>query len=341
MIHGNIELHNTAEISEGPNGGVLTQRVPESLRPHLNPGAQTRVLAPACAEIRFVTDDGKARVTLSGVDGEVQITPFFGLYRNGGCFTVGTEPTTFEIEMPEKFTQLLPTLEGVGHPFSPRVCRLMMRGAQVCVHDVEGEGLRPPTADEVPWLRYLAYGTSITHGGAASWPHLTYAAQTARRIGADLINLGLGGSCHAETEMADYIAARDDWQIATLALSVNMVGGFEPEEFERRVNYMVNTVAGADHSRPVACITIYPYYNDFLDRPSADADKVCIFREILRQAVYACEHPNVSLLEGPEMLVDIGGHTTDILHPADDGMIQMGENIARRLQPLVNGIERG
>jgi len=57
--------------------------------------------------------------------------------------------------------------------------------------------------------------------------------------------------------------------------------------------------------------------------------------------VYACEHPNVSLLEGPEMLVDIGGHTTDILHPADDGMIEMGENIARRLQPLVNGIKRG
>jgi len=340
MIHEKVELHNVAEISEGPDGGVLMQRVPEKLRPHLNQGAQGRVLMPACAEIRFVTDDGKATVTLSGNGGPVNISPFFGVFRNGGCFSVGPEPTTFEIEMPAVFSELLPEVEKLGHPFSPRVCRLMMRGAQVCLHSVEGAGLRPPKADEVPWLRYLSYGTSITHGGNASWPHLTYVAQVARRIGADLINLGLGGSCHCEPEMADYIAGREDWQIATLALSVNMVGGFTEEEFETRVRYMVNKVAGADTDRPVACITLFPYSNDLREREVEGARKSVAFREILRAAVRDCPHPNAMLLEGPEMLTDMGGLTTDLIHPADDGMIEMGLNFARRLQPLVNGIRR-
>ncbi|MCD6360417.1 MAG: hypothetical protein J7M38_06070 [Armatimonadetes bacterium] len=340
MIYENVELHNVAEITEGPDGGVLMQRVPESLRPHLNEAAQARILLPACGEIRFVTDDGRAKVTLSGVEGQVQISQFFGVFRNAGCFTVGPEPTTFEIEMPPVFTEMLPEVEKLDQPFSPHVCRLMMRGAQVCLHSVEGEGLRPPEADELPWLRYLAYGTSITHGGNASWPHLTYVAQTARRIGADLINLGLGGSCFAEPEMADYIAGRDDWHIATLALSVNMVGRFTVEEFDERVRYMINTVAGADTNRPVACITLYPYSNDLRDRSVEGAAKSIAFREVLRAAVRDCPHPNVHLLEGPEMLTDFGGLTTDLIHPADDGMIQMGLNIARRLQPLVNGIRR-
>ncbi len=325
MLHDNVELQGIEELTEGTNGGVCLQRVPESLRPLLNDNAKGRVLAPACAEIRFVTDDNKARMTLSGVDGEVQ----------------GTEPTTFEIEMPEGFASRLPALEKLGSPFAPRVCRLMMRGAQVCLHGVEGDGLRPPTREEVPWLRYLAYGTSITHGGNASWPHLTYVSQAARRIGADLINLGLGGACHCEPEMADYIAGRTDWRIATLALSVNMVGGFTREKFSERVEYLVNALAGADHSRPVACITLYPYYNDLEPRGTEVADKPAAFREILREIVAASPHPNVHLLEGPEMLADMGGLTTDLIHPADDGMIQMGENIARRLQPLINSIPRG
>lgn len=341
MLHENVELQGIDELTEGASGGVCLQRVPESLRPHLNEGAKTRVLMPACAEIRFVTDDNKASVTLSGVDGEVQISPFFGMYRNASCFTVGTEPTTFEIEMPEGFASRLPALDKIGHPFAPRVCRLMMRGAQACLHGVEGNGLRPPERSEVPWLRYMAYGTSITHGGNASWPHLTYVSQTARRIGADLINLGLGGACHCEPEIGDYIAARTDWHIATLALSVNMVGGFTCEQFAERVEYLVNTVAGADHSRPVACITLYPFFNDLEPRDSEVAIKAVSFRDILREIVAASPHPNVHLLEGPEMLTDMGGHTTDLIHPADDGMIQMGENIARRLQPLLNSIPRG
>jgi lysophospholipase L1-like esterase len=219
-------------------------------------------------------------------------------------------------------------------PFSPRVVRLVMRGSQVRFHGVAGTGVRSPEAGECPALRYLTYGTSITHGANATRPYLSYAAQAARRLGADLLNFGVGGSCHCEPELADYFASRSDWQIASLALSVNMMG-FTPEEFERRVRYMVHTVAGSDPSRPVACITLYPYFGDLFDAIGEGDGKPALFREILRQAVQDCPGGNAHLVEGPDILRDLGGLTPDLVHPADNGMIEMGANLAAALAPLV------
>ena len=55
-------------------------------------------------------------------------------------------------------------------------------------------------------------------------------------------------SSFKEHELADYIASRSDWHIATLALSVNMQG-FELETFRERVSYMVNKVAAEKGAR--------------------------------------------------------------------------------------------
>jgi len=224
-------------------------------------------------------------------------------------------------------------------PFHPRVTRLVMGlGGPVHLCGIEGGEIRPPRPEELPSLRYLAYGTSITHGASASGLHLCYAAQTARRLGADLINLGVGGACHAEGELADYIAGRGDWHVATLALSVNMVAGFAPDAFYERVSYMVNAVCGADPNRPVGCITLFPHFRDCAngEDPAGPWPEISEqYREKLREAVAACPHPNAHLIEGPEILTDIEGLKPDLVHPGDIGMIQMGENLAVRLLPLL------
>ena len=37
----------------------------------------------------------------------------------------------------------------------------------------------------------------------------------------------------------------------------------------------------------------------------------------------------------PDILTDFGGLTPDLLHPADNGMIRMGENLARKLKEII------
>ena len=337
MIYENVELHNVAEVRPADGGGVRLQRMPEDVRLKLNPGAQMRTLQPDNAEIRFLSDGPVTRVTLSS-EGETDVTLFYGTFDGRERYVITPEPRTIELRPHDRLQQLdAPYWRSL--PFSPRVYRLVMGGRlrdPLILHGVDGEDVRPPEPDDLPSLRYLAYGTSITHGFDAEGPHLTYAAQTAWHLGADLINLGLGGSAHCEPDLADYIAGRGDWDIASLALSVNMQG-FAMDEFYRRVSYMVNTVSGQNPDKPVACITLYPYARDFgiHDAGAKYGGTPEAYRQALRDAVAACPGKNVHLIEGPDILTDIAGLTADLVHPSDNAMILMGRNLAAKLKGLL------
>lgn len=338
MIHDSIEFHNVAELREA-TAGLRLQRVPEDVRLTLNEKAQVRMLSPAGVEIRFVSSGDEVAVTLSCPEGSAEVIPFWGGFQVRECFAIGEEPRTLKLGYPPLLRTLDREAAQLG-PFAPQVCRLLCRGDGLHYHSVEGEGLRPPNAAELPQQRYLAYGTSITHGGAASHMHLTYVEQASRRIGADLINLGVGGSAYCEKSLADYMAGREDWDFATLCLSVNMIGGgFSVEEFRDRVTYMVEAMAGADEQRPVVCITILPYRGDCCrDQQDRHGEGVAAaFRDVLREAVASSAHPNLYLVEGADLLRDFDGLTVDLVHPGDHGMIQIGENLAGALAGIVKG----
>jgi lysophospholipase L1-like esterase len=337
LIHEGIQFHNVGELRDVPGEiGLRLQRVPEAVRSELNEAARMRMLQPDTCEIRFVSD-GPCRVTLSS-QGETRLSVFHGLFDGRQRAIIGREAQTVEIGFPERLMDLGPTYTW-DMAFSPRVCRLIFGGPErepVFFHRIQGDNIRAPEPVDLPDLRYLAYGTSITHGFDAEGPHLSYVSQTARHLGADLINLGVGGSAYCEHQLSDYIGARDDWDIASLALSVNMQG-FPLDEFYERVSYMVNTVSGGDPNRPVACITLYPHFRDFGIDP-ADMDYGGTseqYRQALRDAVSACPNANVHLIEGTEILTDIAGLTADLIHPGDNGMIEMGRNLARKLQELL------
>ena len=224
-------------------------------------------------------------------------------------------------------------------PFHPRVVRVVLFRGVFRLHDIAGD-VRPPTAAELPDLTMLSYGTSITHGSAASAFHLTYVAQTAWRLGVDLVNLGVGGACLCEPAFGEYIGGRRDWDVATLALSVNMVNrGFPVEQFTERVSYLVQQVAAGDPSRPVFCITIYPYHGDWSRRtvevPAAPEAYRLALERIVQDLRAGGTVPRLELIPGPALLTDIGGLTIDLIHPGDHAMIEMGERLAARLRPAV------
>lgn len=327
-----VDLHNVTEITETDEDTVSLARLPEAVRETLNEKARENYRRPSGVEIRFVPA-GDASVTLSCPDGEATVTPFWGPFQTARHTTIGPEPTTVEVSFPDRLADL--TDDAVDHTyFDPRVCRLVLRGRPIRLHDVEGD-TRPPAADETPDRRYLAYGTSITQGAVASDYPSSYVAETARRVGADHLNLGTGGSAFCEPEMADYIAARDDWDVATLAISVNMLSvGFTAAEFRERAHYMIETVAGENPDKPVAPITLFPCHADVCRRVDGREEWEATpeeYRDALRDVVEETPHDNVYLLEGPELLTDVAGLDPDLLHPSDRGMGRIAEHLAPEL----------
>jgi len=337
VIHEHVELHNVAEV-QPIDSGVRLQRVPEAVRRELNETARMRVRQADNCEVRFVAD-GDVELTLSSVD-QTHATVFHGPFDSRQRYVLGPDPTTIRVAMPERLGQLAPEFV-TDQPFSPAVCRVVFGGRRrdaVMLHDIRGRGVRPPLAEELPMPRYLAYGTSITQGFDCDGPQLSYVGQTAWHLGADLINLGVGGACHCEPAFAEHIAGRTDWHIATLELSVNM-RGFTLDEFHRRVEYMIHAIAGSDPARPVVCITLFPFFADF-GLEAANANPVGSaeqYRQALRDVVADSPHANVHLIEGPELLKNIGGLTADLIHPSDHAMIEIGCNLADRLKAIASG----
>ena len=75
---------------------------------------------------------------------------------------------------------MIPDDLAAAMPFHPRVVRVVLFRGTFHLHGVDGD-VRPPAAAELPDLTLLSYGTSITHGSAATAFHLTYVAQAAWR----------------------------------------------------------------------------------------------------------------------------------------------------------------
>lgn len=340
MQFENAQFHNIAELAEVPGRkGLRLQRVPEEVRLNLEEPARNKTLNPTCAEIRFVLVGESARVVLSSSEGEAQVRLFYGPFDSKQSFTIGTEPTELEVRLDEAWKdrfESLPEWMAEESLFHPRVCRLLLFKGIVWYHGIQGD-VRPPRPGELPDRTMLSYGTSITHGAAATQSYLTYVGQTAWRLGCDLINFGVGGACLCEPTFADYMADLDAWDFAVLALSVNMIGkGFTAEEFRNRVLYLVGRIAKTDATRPVACISIYPYFGDWGQiQPSAKSTPA-EFREILQEVVEELDLPNLHFIPGRDILDDVTGLTVDMIHPSDLGFIRMGENLAGKLRPIVN-----
>lgn len=336
MSFEDVSLHGVGDAVE-TDDGLRLERVPASVTADFNERSQEEYQRPDGAEIRFL-GDGPIEVTLSCPEGSAEVTPFWGPFqvRPDEHVTLDDEPTTIELSLPERVAAV--DRERLDERyFDPTVGRLVLFGNPTVLHDVTGD-VRPPTDDELPDETLLTYGTSITQGACASRYPMTYGHQAARLLGMDHVNLGSGGSAFCENALADYIADRDDWDAAVLAVSVNMIAAdFDAREFRERVDYLVDRVAGAHSEKPVAAVTLYPLFADLCpdlddgdEWPATPAE----YREELREAVATADRDNLHLIEGPDLLQDPGGLSTDLLHPMDHGMTEIARRLAERLDDL-------
>jgi lysophospholipase L1-like esterase len=339
MIYQNVELHNVDEAVRIPGReGVLLQRIPEEVRAQLREATQQQYVNAACCEIRFVSDWKPVKLKLACYSGEAKAHLYFGDF-SAGTYTITEQPSTLVLSLPSPAFVAREDFNGSGYAFAPQVWRLLFQGGQIHFIDIEGEDIRPPKREELPKLRYLAYGTSITQGVGASHPALTYVKQTGWRLRADVLNLGASGNAYCEQALADYMANRHDWDIASLCISVNMLNqGVSAKEFESKADYLVNTMAKQQPDKPIVCIGILPSFHDLGYKwpernPVSTADE---YRSILKSIADNPALPNVHYVDGRQLMSSLYGHSHDLLHPGDHGMIEIGEHLADFMKNLIN-----
>lgn len=327
MRYQDVELHNVWKIVEDDGEpGFKTLRIPKPVWENVNKNAQNNAWHSAGCEIRgMLKDDGEAKVILQ-VLGDNSTPPVVGVYH--GCFcaqtiAIGEDPTEVLIKPPANADLLDRITKERDLPFDWRLVRVQLPNIHaVRILSIEGN-LSYPKPGSTPAKTLLSYGSSITHGACAIAPTGTYPAQCARRLGYDHINLGFGGAAHMEKVMAEHIASRADWNVGTFEMGIN-VRTWPLEKFRATVKIFVETIVSARPDTHLFFIDLYTNNCDFMDTPTAGVG----FREAVQDIVGKYDDTYVHHVDGRSILTDPTGLRTDLVHPADDGMIEMGANLA-------------
>jgi lysophospholipase L1-like esterase len=334
MIYRDMELYNVVE-TEDTGDGIRMSRIPELLRNQLNEGAQRRAYNLCGCELRFNLISDSARFVFRKEGGD-SVSPYgmaevyYGSFQGPYMVSpqmIGKSRSEVIVHRPSpaKLAELTAIAQANGLPFDPNLIRIILPyDWEIQLLEADGE-FQPPRPEQSPGMRYLAYGSSITHGGDAMRPSGSYAMRTAQSLKADLISMGFAGSAHMEPAMADYITSRE-WDFATLEMGINVIGQWSAEQFQERIDYFIPAIARSNPDKWVFCIDLFRFDMDFKEDPKAE-----VFRSIIKRKVEELNLPKLVYVCGTELLVSADGLSADLIHPSAHGQ----EEIARRLSALI------
>lgn len=321
-------LFNVGEAYELPSkpGSAQLLRYPSSLAPVFTLGmAKHSSRWSTGCEVRFVPEGEDFELHLSCSEAS-RVSLFQGHF---WCSSLDMDPGRSYV-IKGKLNQSLIDLPDDALPangFSQKVIRLLVERGPVHFHGLDnfGAGSRAPTAEETPKYRWLAWGSSITHAANG------YAWQAAQRLGVDVYNKGLSGSCGAEPEVAEWLVNHNEWDFATCEWGVNMRRKYSIEAFEKNVRASLDIYLAAQ--KPVFLITTFRNEVDVNMAPAGFAERQTGFNDILRSlCAKKCEaNPQLHLIEGCDILKSQTWLTADLLHPSQEGHNQMGVELANVL----------
>ena len=341
IVKDDLEFH-AAELRKMPGvEGWLPARIPAHVAEQMDERGRLLAMDTATTEIRFVTDAKNIRLTLSAVKPEfgferLEVRIFFGDFEFQSFWLEPGRVTTLTFSPPAVLGKLKEEYlrRGPGIGFSPNVCRILsQRGGLIyCGIETFGHAVRPPEKSEKPAKTCLFYGSSITNSTLDGFPSVA-----CRRLGADLVNLGLSGACHLEPVFADWLAGLKGWDLAVFELGINVLGWMEPEEFRSRVDHLLGVFTSRHPEKPLVLITVFlsPWRKGVAVEPSEkdpDGDFCGILRELYER--YR-NRGDLHLIEGGDILDSPDLLSADFLHPKIFGHAVMGLNLAEKLKSLL------
>lgn len=338
MIYQNVELHNVAELLHNEDGSVSWLRVPQGVYDGLE-SELGRAMAGISTgvEMRFVLKGDQAVIRMATRSGDGVFHVFRGGIQGSSRDhemqkLVGRDAGEFVIENSPYQEKLKIMTEKLGLGFDSEVIRIIFDRGRYKIFDIVGD-VEPPKPEQCPQKTLLCYGSSITHGSNSldmshAWPSVL-----AHNLRMDVRNLGMAGSCEMEPEIIEYIAAEGEagrWDAAILELGINVLT-WEDEKILERVSHTISQIAGRNPQKPV--VVISPFYycgDDFESHGHGDR-----WRRLVRQVVAQLQLPNVTYINGRDVLTDMSYISADLVHPNILGVQRIADYLTAQLQTLL------
>lgn len=339
MIYENMEFHNVAELAQVPGfAGLQLQRFPAAVRNAEDTNELARMVMQGAAgcEVRFVTPSKRFRFSVTNLDSPGQVLVFrgdflvhrFELKPGETLAPIVTDPNLRQYKRDEFFGKCR---------FAPEVWRIWFGRSAMIFNGVDtfGSPIRPPEAEEKPSKRWLAYGSSYTMGAKSEFEYNNYVNIACRLAGMDGYNLGMGGSCHMDPKVVDFIVQRDDWDLATFRLGGNMIGTYSPADYKARLENLLDKVLARHGDKFIVLIGLSKERACEQKEMAIWQEHTMAYSEV-DQEVF-CErkdqYPKLRYFNDLEETSEFPPfRNSDLLHPDDLGFFVMGWHLAGRFK---------
>jgi len=188
-------------------------------------------------------------------------------------------------------------------------------------------------------LRWITYGSSITHCGEAASPSQTWPAIVAQAYDLYHFNLGYGGQCHLDPGIARMI--RDlPADFISVCAGINIQGNcsLNQRTFPSALIGFVEIVREKHPLTPLVLISpIYSFLRE--TTPNAVGWNLCDYRKSVKESVErlrAHGDQMIHYIDGLELYDESLGHLMpDKLHPNADGYRALGKRFIEKVGPVL------
>ena len=340
MIFKNAELYNVSEVYPLEGGGVGWRRVPEWVENEME-GSRTTNTNSTGVEIRFVLRGEQAVIRMAALpEPNFKCVSVFHVYRGGiqggwddhedGKYVSG-EVEDYVIRRSGNLETLRRMAKIARDPFDPEVIRVIFDRGHYRLVDIIGD-IEPPTKRQTPQSTILFYGSSITHGSNSIDMSHSFAARVGAALGMDVRNLGFAGSCALEPAMAKYIAEEGKagrFDVAVLELGINVIG-WEESKIRERVENILREVAGGNPEKPIFVISPFYASEDFYGRP-----RLANWRKIIAEIAAQLNYPNLTYINGLDLLGSPALLSADEVHPNIDGVDAIAQGLTEIIRKKI------
>ena len=170
------------------------------------------------------------------------------------------------------------------------------------------------------------YGSSITQGGCASRPGMSYQSIISRRLNTDYINLGFSGSARAEDEISVYISNID------MSIFVYDYDHNAPNvDYLRKTHEkMFKKIRAAKPDIPIIMISRPKYILN-----EEEKERLEIIKNTYENAVRSGDK-NVYFIKGPKLMELCGNDgTVDNCHPTDLGFFSIANILGDVIEKII------
>ncbi len=186
-------------------------------------------------------------------------------------------------------------------------------------------------ATDPPRKPVVIYGTSITQGGCASRPGMSFPAILGRRLHVPIVNLGFSGNGKAEAEVAQLLA-----ELEPAAFLLDPLGNLQPNEVAERMPDFVRILRERHPEVPILLNENVRYPTTrFIESRKERVNQSNQFLQAIHKKRVGFGDRNIFIIPSCDLTSDSNDTTVDGTHPTDLGFLRMADAIEPYLRKVL------